>query len=46
MISSELSEIVRVCDRAYVMKEKTVAGEVFLNQLTEKNLLNLAMHHE
>jgi ribose transport system ATP-binding protein len=46
MISSELGEVVRVCDRSYVMKEKTVAGEIHLDQLTEENLLTLAMHHE
>jgi ribose transport system ATP-binding protein len=45
MISSELGEVVRVCDRAYVMKERTVAGELDHAQLTEANLLRLAMHH-
>ena len=45
MISSELGEVVRVCDRAYVMKERTVAGELDQSQLTEANLLRLAMHH-
>lgn len=45
MISSELGEVVRVCDRAYVMKERTVAGELAQAQLTEANLLKLAMHH-
>lgn len=46
MISSELGEVVRVCDRAYVMKEKTIAGELQLNQLNDENILKLAMHHE
>ena len=46
MISSELSEIVRVCDRAYVMKEKRVAGELAQAELSETNLLRLAMHHD
>lgn len=45
MISSELGEVVRVCDRAYVMKERTIAGELDRKQLTEANLLRLAMHH-
>jgi len=46
MISSELSEIVRVCDRAYVMKEKRIAGELSQAELSETNLLRLAMHHD
>jgi len=45
MISSELGEVVRVCDRAYVMKERALAGELGREQLTEANLLRLAMHH-
>lgn len=45
MISSELGEVVRVCDRAYVMKDKRVAGELAQAQLSEANLLRLAMHH-
>ena len=28
MISSELPEIVAVCDRAYVMRDKTIVGEL------------------
>ncbi|HEX2013524.1 MAG TPA: sugar ABC transporter ATP-binding protein [Roseateles sp.] len=45
MISSELGEVVRVCDRAYVMKDRRIAGEVPQDQLSEANLLRLAMHH-
>jgi ribose transport system ATP-binding protein len=45
MISSELGEVARVCDRAYVMKERTLAGELAREQLSEANLLKLAMHH-
>jgi ribose transport system ATP-binding protein len=45
MISSELGEVVRVCDRAYVMKEQRIAGELSHAQLSEANLLRLAMHH-
>jgi ribose transport system ATP-binding protein len=45
MISSELGEVVRVCDRAYVMQERTIAGELDRTQLTEARLLSLAMHH-
>ena len=28
MISSELAEVVAVCDRAYVMRDKTIVGEL------------------
>ena len=45
MISSELGEVVRVCDRAYVMKNRTIAGELAREQLSEAGLLRLAMHH-
>ena len=45
MISSELPEIVSVCDRAYVMRDKTIVGELRRNELTEENILKLAMHH-
>jgi ribose transport system ATP-binding protein len=45
MISSELGEVVRVCDRAYVMKDRQLAGELPHDQLSEANLLRLAMHH-
>ena len=46
MISSELSEIVNVCDRAYVMREGRIAGELQRERLTEENILQLGMHHE
>jgi ribose transport system ATP-binding protein len=45
MISSELAEVVRVCDRAYVMKAHRIAGELSRDELTQENLLRLAMHH-
>ncbi|MDH4190362.1 MAG: sugar ABC transporter ATP-binding protein [Betaproteobacteria bacterium] len=44
MISSELSEIVHVCDRAYVMREGRIAGELGRDSLSEANILRLAMH--
>ena len=46
MISSELPEIVPVCDRAYVMRDKRIVGELARGELTEENILRLAMHHE
>jgi ribose transport system ATP-binding protein len=45
MISSELAEMVAVCDRAYVMRGKTIVGELGRNLLSEENILRLAMHH-
>jgi ribose transport system ATP-binding protein len=45
LISSELGEIVSVCDRAYVMRDKTIVGELQRHELTEENILKLAMHH-
>jgi ribose transport system ATP-binding protein len=46
MISSELPEMVAVCDRAYVMRDKRIVGELGRRDLTEANILKLAMHHE
>jgi ribose transport system ATP-binding protein len=48
LISSELPEIVAVCDRAYVMRDKTIVGELRRPELTETRILTLAMtssHH-
>ena len=44
LISSELSEIVHVCDRAYVMRGGAISGELQREQLSEQNILGLAMH--
>jgi ribose transport system ATP-binding protein len=44
LISSELAEIVHVCDRAYVMRDGRIAGELSRGQLSEANILRLAMH--
>jgi ribose transport system ATP-binding protein len=46
MISSELPEIVHVCDRVYVMREGHVAGHLKRGELTQANILRLAMHRE
>ena len=43
MISSEQTEIVHVCDRAYVMREGRIAGELGRDSLTEENILRLGM---
>jgi ribose transport system ATP-binding protein len=45
LISSELAEVVAVCDRAYVMRDKTIVGELKRPELTESRILRLAMHH-
>ena len=51
MVSSELSEMVAVCDRVYVMRDKTIVGELGRlarnadTVLSEENILRLAMHH-
>ena len=44
MISSELSEIVKVCDRAYVMRDGRVAGELKRESITEESILALGVH--
>jgi ribose transport system ATP-binding protein len=46
MISSELPEVAAVCDRAYVMRGKRIVGELGRAELSEANILKLAMHHE
>jgi ribose transport system ATP-binding protein len=44
MISSEQSEIVHVCDRAYVMRAGRIAGELPRDRLTQENIVRLGMH--
>jgi len=46
MISSEQAEICHVCDRAYVMREGRIVGELSRSELTEENIVRLGMHHE
>ncbi|MGX2958418.1 sugar ABC transporter ATP-binding protein [Peribacillus sp. JNUCC 23] len=43
VISSEMSEIIGMCDRAIVMRQGLIAGEVDKSGLTENNLIKLAM---
>ncbi|WP_028389941.1 sugar ABC transporter ATP-binding protein [Bacillus cihuensis] len=43
VISSEMSEIIGMCDRAIVMRQGLIAGEVDKSELTENNLIKLAM---
>jgi len=44
LISSELTEIVHVCDRTYVMRAGRIGGELARAELSEENILRLAMH--
>jgi len=45
MISSEQAEICHICDRAYVMREGRIAGELARHELSEENIVRLGMHH-
>jgi len=43
MISSEMMEIIGMCDRVIVMREGTVTGELNKDEITEQNLINYSM---
>ncbi len=43
VISSEMEEIIGMCDRAIVMRQGSIAGEVSRSELSENNLIKLAM---
>ncbi|MDR2072170.1 MAG: sugar ABC transporter ATP-binding protein [Spirochaetaceae bacterium] len=43
VISSEMLEIIGLCDRAYVMRQGMVAGELSKQDLNEESLIRLAM---
>ena len=45
LVTSELPEIIAVCDRVYIMRDKTIVGELSRRDLSEENVLRLAMHH-
>lgn len=42
MISSELPELIGLCDRIIVLKKGTIAGEVSGESMTEENIMTLA----
>ena len=45
-ISSELPEIVGICDRVMVMREGEITGEVSGDKITQENIMALAAHVE
>jgi ABC-type sugar transport system ATPase subunit len=44
-ISSDLEEVVELCDRAIVMREGSVVGTLARSDLTRTAILNLAYGH-
>ncbi|WP_334393184.1 sugar ABC transporter ATP-binding protein [Bradyrhizobium sp. AZCC 2262] len=44
MISSELPELIHLCDRAYVMRDYRIVGHLVREELSEKAILDLAVH--
>ncbi|MDA3809036.1 MAG: hypothetical protein PF518_01780 [Spirochaetaceae bacterium] len=42
MISSELPEIIGMCDRVVVMREGEIAGEVCGSDINEQDIIHLA----
>ena len=42
MISSDMPEVIKVADRAYVMSEGRLTGELTREEITEINLISLA----
>lgn len=45
-ISSELPEVIHVCDRVVVMHSGRITGQLLKEELTEENVLSLAMNQE
>ena len=43
MISSEMMEVIGMCDRVLVMREGGIVGELNKDELTEQNLINYSM---
>lgn len=44
LISSELPEIIGMCDRVLVMREGRITGELTGSSITEENIMQLAAH--
>ena len=43
MISSEMEEIINMCDRVMIMRQGKIVGELEKNDMTENNLIKLSM---
>ncbi|MDR1586580.1 MAG: sugar ABC transporter ATP-binding protein [Treponema sp.] len=43
VVSSEMTEIIGMCDRALIMKGGEIAGELSREQLTEQNMIHYSM---
>jgi ABC-type sugar transport system ATPase subunit len=43
MISSEMPEIVNMCDRVYVMKSGKICGELSGGEIKQKSILEIAL---
>lgn len=43
LISSEMPEVINLCDRVYVMREGKISGMVDRSELTEQNVIKLAI---
>ena len=42
-VSSEMQEIINICDRVYVMKNGTITGELFREEVTQTRLMEYAI---
>lgn len=45
IISSEMPEIIGTCDRAYVLNEGQIAGELMKDELTQVSIMKCIMQH-
>ena len=43
MISSEMEELIGVCDRIYVMAKGRIAGELAREDFSQENIMKLAL---
>ena len=46
MVSSELPELIGMCDRIYVMREGSIAGCFRRDEVTQEKILNVALQTE
>ena len=43
MISSEMNEVIGMCDRVIIMRQGEITGELKQHELAEQNLIKYAM---